>query len=124
MKVLIADDDVLVRYALCAVLGEHGYDVKQARDGAEVIAAVSADPPDLLVLDLMMPKVNGFDVLRWLREADPDRTVTVIILSAFTVEDGGLQRYPHVVDVLQKPLYIDRLLEAVARCRRPAALAA
>jgi DNA-binding response OmpR family regulator len=90
----------------------------------EVLECLAADPPPLVVLDLMMPRVNGFDVLRWLRENDPELCTSVIVLSAFTIEAGGFDRYPHVVEVMQKPLYIDRLLAAVERCVAHQSLAA
>ncbi len=124
MKVLIADDDVMIRYALSAVLAEGGHEVAEAKDGGEVIDHLAAHPPQVVVLDLMMPKVTGFDVLRWLRDNDPETRTMVIILSAFSAETGGFGDYPHVIDVLEKPVILDRFYEALNRCHRLATLAA
>jgi len=124
MKVLIADDDVMIRYALAAVLAEAGHETCEAKDGGEVIEILAAHPPQVVVLDLMMPKVTGFDVLRWLRDNDPEARTLVIILSAFSAESGGFGDYPHVVDVLEKPVILDRFYDALGRCHKSASLAA
>jgi CheY-like chemotaxis protein len=116
MNVLVADDDRLVRYALASTLIAAGHQVREACNGLAVIAAVGEECPDAIVLDLMMPECNGFGVLRWLRENDPKCHIPVIVLSAFVVEAGGFEGYPHVVEVMQKPLYLDRLVAALGRC--------
>ncbi|MBI5834203.1 MAG: response regulator [Armatimonadetes bacterium] len=124
MKVLIADDDIMIRYALAAVLAERGHETAEAKDGGEVIECLAAHPPQVVVLDLMMPKVTGFDVLRWMRDNDPEVRTLVIILSAFSAESGGFGDYPHVIDVLEKPVILDRFFDALDRCHRAASLAA
>lgn len=121
MNVLVADDDRLIRYALQRTLSEAGHRVREARNGRYVMEAVADERPDVIVLDLMMPEVGGFEVLRWLREADPRCAIGVVILSGFIVESSGFEQYPHVIDVMQKPLVLDRLFSILESMSQRAA---
>lgn len=118
MRVLVADDDLLVRHTLGVLLSEAGCDVAEAADGQAVIDLLSAGLPDALVLDLLMPRRTGYEVLKWLSAHDPERHVRVLILSAFVVDADGFDRHPHVHCVLQKPLMLDQFLRALEDCRQ------
>lgn len=115
MQVLIADDDLLVRHALNVSLSEAGHQPLEVADGVGVIAALAAAKVDVLILDLVMPRMTGYDVLRWLRENDLEAQLPVIVLSAFVADEDELRRHPNVVAVLEKPLYVDQLLDALDR---------
>jgi DNA-binding response OmpR family regulator len=78
--ILVADDTRAIRNALSILLEEEGHTVRLASDGAEALAEYRKKRPDLLLLDVMMPKKSGYQVLRQIREADP--TLPVMILSA------------------------------------------
>lgn len=80
--VLIADDDRDIRVIARAMLKTQGYRVEEATDGEAALEAVAARPPDLLILDLNMPGLGGFDVLRTLRAAPESRGLPVIMLTA------------------------------------------
>lgn len=83
-SVLVVDDDASVRAMLGYVLEDAGYDVREANDGAAAIASLTSDPPDCVVLDLMMPNVDGVEVLR-ARRADGFAPHTrVLVLTAKT----------------------------------------
>lgn len=72
-KVLLADDDLELTGLLHEYLTEEGYDVKTTADGRDAIAAAVGNMVDLIVLDIMMPRMNGLDVLRKSdAESDPD----------------------------------------------------
>jgi two-component system, OmpR family, alkaline phosphatase synthesis response regulator PhoP len=82
VRVLVIDDepDVLL---LCRVnLGHAGFEVLEAQDGEHGIADAVAERPDVIVLDLMLPRMDGFDVLRTLREDERTRRTPVLVLSA------------------------------------------
>ncbi len=115
MQVLIADDDLLVRHALNVSLTEAGHQPLEVADGVGVIAALAAAKVDVLILDLVMPRMTGYDVLRWLRENDREATLPVIVLSAFVADEDELRRHPNIIAVLEKPLYVDQLLDALDR---------
>lgn len=81
-RVLIADDEPNIVTALEYLLGQSGYQVKVAQNGEEALALVASFAPDLVLLDVMMPRMNGYDVCRRIRERPDWRQVRIIILSA------------------------------------------
>ncbi|MCM2578465.1 response regulator transcription factor [Streptomyces meridianus] len=85
--VLVVEDDPTVAEVVEQYLARAGYAVDRAEDGAEALAMAAARPPDLVVLDVMLPAVNGFDVCRTLRERGP---VPVIMLTARGDEDDRI----------------------------------
>lgn len=78
-KVLIADDEQNIVISLEFLLRREGFEVLIAVDGAEALAKVRAEKPDLVLLDVMMPKMNGFDVCQALR-ADPELAGTRVLM--------------------------------------------
>lgn len=80
MKILVADDDAAIRLLMQRVLGDAGYEVKTAEGGEEAYSMFVADRPDMVVLDVMMPLVDGYEVCRRIRKIDDD--VPVLFLSA------------------------------------------
>jgi len=80
-RLLVVDDEATVRELLAATLRFAGFHVTSAATAAEAVAAAAADRPDLILLDVMLPDMDGFEVLRRLRSRDPqDRGVTVPVL--------------------------------------------
>lgn len=81
-KVLIADDEQNIVISLEFLLGREGFQVLVAQDGEEALVKARAEKPDLVLLDVMMPKMNGFDVCQALR-ADPELSaVRILMLTA------------------------------------------
>jgi DNA-binding response OmpR family regulator len=106
--ILIAEDDADVQSLLRHVLESDGYTVHVAADGSEALRLYDEASPDLVILDVMMPRMSGFEVLRELR-ADPDRRqdVPVLMLTARTGEDDVLEGFElGVRDYLTKPFVI------------------
>ncbi len=81
VRILVADDDADIRDLVEFKLSQAGYTVHAVPDGMAAWDAFRADPPDLVVLDVMMPGLSGFDVLRNIRESE-HREVAVLLLSA------------------------------------------
>lgn len=108
-KVLVAEDDRAVRDAVERALGFEGYDVITARDGAEALQRVLNDAPDLVVLDVMMPIVDGLETCRRLRAAG--NPVPVLMLTARTeVADRVAGLDAGADDYLAKPFALEELL--------------
>ena len=80
--VLVADDEEDIRALVAFRLKRAGYDVITAADGAEALTLATTRLPDLIVLDMMMPKATGLEVTRSLREQDSTRGIPVILLTA------------------------------------------
>ncbi|MGO8992509.1 MAG: response regulator [Polyangiaceae bacterium] len=99
--VLIVDDDSDIRFTLRQILRDEGFRVLQARDGLEALERIAEEEPDLVLLDLVMPVVDGWEVLRTLRRCRAD--LPIVILSAVPA-DG-------CPDFIQKPVSFARLIE-------------
>lgn len=80
-KVLLAEDDRFLRRAAEATLRHHGFTVLLAVDGEEALRIAQAEIPDLILLDLIMPKLQGFEVLRQLKGSPLTSAIPVIVLS-------------------------------------------
>jgi len=111
-KILVVDDDPDIREAICAVLEAHSYQVITASDGEEGLDKLKEDRPDLMILDLLMPKMDGFSVLKELQ--DPRRSkyskIPILVLSSVR-EDAGRRRYEletgielNIDDYVEKPI--------------------
>jgi len=81
-SVLIVDDEPSIVLALEFLVKQAGYDVRVARDGEAALAAVAEDPPDLILLDVMMPKRDGFDVCRTIRANPAWASIRIVMLTA------------------------------------------
>jgi two-component system phosphate regulon response regulator PhoB len=90
-RVLVAEDDRYLRKAAEARLRQHGFTVLTAADGEEALRVAMAEKPDLILLDLIMPKVQGFEVLRALKEAPVTAHIPVIILSNLSQDSDRAQ---------------------------------
>jgi CheY-like chemotaxis protein len=80
-RVLLVEDDRFLRRACEKSLNQKGFNVSTAADGEEALQAVRADPPDLILLDLLMPKLNGIEVLRAIRSDEKTRAIPVVVLT-------------------------------------------
>ena len=81
-KILVADDEPNIVTALEFLLERNGYQVRTARNGDEALKAIESDPPDLVLLDIMMPVKSGYEVCRRIREEPEWRHIKVVMLSA------------------------------------------
>ena len=101
---LVADDDPDILELVAFRLERAGYDVARARDGEEALRIATESHPDLAVLDVMMPKLTGYDVTRRIREDEATSRMPVILLTA-RVQDADIARGFEVGadDYLKKP---------------------
>ncbi|MGH3870395.1 MAG: response regulator transcription factor [Pseudonocardiaceae bacterium] len=123
--VLVVDDDVLVRDVVRRYLGRAGYHVTVAGDGEQALHAAEAEPPDLVVLDLMLPGIPGLEVCRRLRAVGP---VPVVMLTALGEEEdriAGLELGAD--DYITKPFspreLVLRVASVLRRARAPQPMA-
>lgn len=83
-KILLVEDDINLREIYAARLGAEKYQVVSASDGEEALAMAVREKPDLILLDIMMPKISGFDVLDILRSTPATKATKVIMLTALS----------------------------------------
>lgn len=123
MKILVVDDEQAVRESLRRSLGFNGYDVLLAPDGAEAIAIVHDENPDIMVLDVNMPNMDGLEVCRTLRSEGWGRPILML-----TARDGVSDRVAGLDagadDYLPKPFALEELLARVRSLVRRAAASA
>ena len=106
-KALVVDDDDGIRLLVCKILEREHYDVDRARDGAEAIEKLKHNDYTLVLLDLMMPRVDGYGVLRFLKDARPQKLSRVIVMTALKPHDVE----EPVATVLAKPFDVEVLIE-------------
>jgi len=120
-KILIVDDDPDMRDALTIILESQDYEIVTAQDGLEALATLKAEKPDLMLLDLLMPKMDGFAVLKELQDGRwaKYRNIPIVILSSVR-EEASRRRYEletalelKVDDYVEKPVSPDVLLKRV-----------
>lgn len=88
-SILVVDDEELIRWSLAEHLRGEGFEVDEAEDGQECLDKVAAQPPDLIITDLKMPRIDGMEALRQLRERDID--VPVIVLTAHGAVESAVE---------------------------------
>lgn len=120
-RILLADDDRAIREALTRALTLEGYDVVQATDGAQALALIESSKPDVAVLDVMMPNVDGLTVCRVLR-SERNRIPVLMLTARTETPDRVAGLDAGADDYLAKPFDLDELLarlRALLRRARP-----
>lgn len=113
-NIIIVDDTPANLRLLSAMLGEQGYRVRSVTNGAMAINAAQAKPPDLILLDINMPKMNGYEVCRRLKESELTAEIPVIFLSALDdVQDKITAFHAGGVDYVTKPFHFEEVLVRV-----------
>jgi DNA-binding response OmpR family regulator len=116
-KILIVEDNSDVRRLYAIGLNQRGFEVKLAANGAEAVDRIASERPDLVLLDWVLPLMDGGEVLTRLREA-ADADIPVIVVSGHPQPEQS-QRDPRIQSWLTKPITIDEL---VAEIERPLAV--
>lgn len=109
---LVVDDEENLRSMLCAALRHNGFEISAAENGREALAKIAEERPDLIVLDVMMPDLDGFEVCRRLR-ADNDHTPVLFLTARDSTEDKVRGLTLGGDDYLEKPFSLDELVARV-----------
>lgn len=118
LSVLVVDDSLDTRYIYSRYFQFRGTQVTTAADGLEALQAVENDPPDAIVLDLAMPRVTGWDVIRDLKANPATRHIPIVVLSGQESRDSAL--HAGADSYIEKPCAPEDLLGEVLRVvRRP-----
>ena len=115
-RILIADDDPVILRLIQVNLELEGYQVITANNGQEAVDTALKESPDLVILDIMMPRLDGYQACEQLKASDATKDIPVIFLSA-KAQQGDIEKGKSfgVVDYLTKPFDPSELLEVVER---------
>lgn len=114
-RALVVDDDAGIRILVSRVLARNGFDVDAARDGAEAIEQMLQHDYSVITLDLMMPRIDGTAVVRYLVEHKPEKLGSVIVMTAYGA--GALEKVcPPVARFIEKPFDVDVLVAQAIEC--------
>jgi DNA-binding NtrC family response regulator len=116
-KVLVADDEFLIRWSLSEALSKEGYDVKVVEDGNKAVETMKSEFYDFVITDLMMPELNGWEVLERVRETCPKtRVIIVTAHGAKDTETAAKER--GACGYIEKPEIIDKVKELLKSFRQ------
>ena len=113
-KILVVDDSTTNVVLLEAILDEKGYRIETALNANEAYSIIEKETPDLILLDLLMPKISGFDFLEEIRKIEKTKNTPVIVVSALTDEEN-VDRIMKMgaIDFVKKPIDLQYLVERV-----------
>ncbi len=115
-RALIVDDDDPIRAMLETIVGQQGFIVDTARDGAEAIRKIDQQDYNVVLLDLMMPNVDGYDVLRHMRASKPDLVRSTIVATAVPEREVRRHLLDPVFKVHFKPFELPSLIADIQSC--------
>ncbi len=118
-SILLVEDDRALREALAEVLTDEGYDVAGAANGREALERLAANHPDLIVLDLVMPVMDGWAFREAQRRNPALASIPTVVLSASFPPDSPSLRSLGAEAVLSKPIGVDRLIGALRGLLEP-----
>lgn len=127
-RILVVDDDALLRNSVADVLEDEGYVVEHAGDGVDALARIGANPPDVILLDVLMPRMNGKQLLEALHDDPRTSNIPVLMMTAIQGFDSH-RTTALAADMVEKPFDVDELLNKIAlavyraRAHRPGELA-
>ena len=115
-KVLIVEDNELNLKLFHDLLDAHGYEVQQTREGLKAIAMAKKHKPDLILMDIQLPKVSGLEVTKWIKDDEALKDIPVIAVTAFAmkgdekrIREGGCEAY------ISKPISVASFLSTVRK---------
>jgi CheY-like chemotaxis protein len=114
LTILVVDDDDAIRTMLQKMLERERFDVSVARDGVEAIDRLQTPAYDAVLLDLMMPRVDGFGVIDHLRKHSPETLSRVIVMTAFSA--AARDRLHESCRLIAKPFDLRELIDAIRSC--------
>ncbi len=113
VRILVVDDSADNLFLLQAILESSGYEVDLAENGSSALSKIFASPPDLVLLDMMMPQMNGFEVTQRLRQHNQLSSLPVILITAYGEELAQEVLKVGANDWMVKPVDFDELLQKV-----------
>lgn len=121
VKVLVVDDEPDIRYIVRRILSEWGCDVEEARSGRECLEKLKVERPDLILLDVMMPGMSGWDVLKEIKADEELKSIPVVMLTSIDPSADVMlsKEFEELTDYIIKPYASESLLTKVKNIFEP-----
>lgn len=114
-NILAVDDVQLNRLLVQKMLSRFNFRIREAANGLEAVREVLNERPDLILLDMMMPQMDGFEFLEWLKSSPQNASIPVIVLSALNSNEDIVRAYNlGAKDFITKPIPMDKLFSSVS----------
>ena len=113
-RILVVDDDALLRSSVAAILADEGYEVDLAGDGVDALERIHENPPDVILLDVLMPRMNGKALLETLHASTTTSGISVLVMTALHGFESRRTIALGATDLVEKPFDIDDLLNKIA----------
>ncbi len=115
MKLVIADDELFIRQTYQAGFADAGYEIFVAEDGIEALKLIKEEIPDLILLDLIMPRMDGFEVLKNLRSDEKLHTIPVMVLSNLSQpsDEEEVKKLGAIDFIVKSDYSLDQILEKI-----------
>ena len=119
--ILIVEDDADLAFVIKTALEDQGYAVRTAKDGLEALEMAMEEPPKLILMDLMLPKMDGYAVSMKLKSVSQTADVPIIVLTAYAhlKKFGEMKKDTSVLAYLEKPTPMKQLLEIIGNVLKP-----
>ena len=114
-KALIVEDDAATRKSLATLVAGADFDIDEAPDGELAVGLLTRNSYDFVVLDLILPKISGTDIMEYLHCTKPHMLTKVVVVTGLDVAEIR-KLFPDICDTLGKPVVPNRLLRAVRNC--------
>ena len=114
-RVLVADDESAIRTLVSRLLRRAGFEAVEATDGQDAIEQLDASGFDVVLVDLMMPRVDGYGVVQHLLATQPVMVEKTIVMTAFP-QAAAQQRLHHLCSIVSKPFEVEELITLVREC--------
>ena len=115
-KILVVDDVPLNQMLVERMLGRFNFNIRKAGNGYEALQSIKEEKPDLILLDIMMPVMDGFEVIEAIRENPAWNNVKIVVLSALSTNEDIVKAYGlGADDFITKPIVMDKLLNTIAK---------
>lgn len=115
-KILVADDDPAIQELIRLNLEVQGYEVIVASNGVETIRKAFSERPNLIILDILMPEIDGYEVMKVLKSSEETSSIPIIVLTAYASDAGALISWAEGAEgYLAKPFNPDELIMLVER---------
>ena len=113
LRVLIVEDEKPIRELLCDFLSDEGYETLLAENGERGVAVACAERPDLVLMDLMLPLLDGFEAMRELKDRPETRNIPVIVMSANSALLQHIGNQQLADETIRKPFDLDDVLNVI-----------